>query len=62
MIVKIVLEDGVTLSKYKKAKLLGEYKNIGLISLPEGVIVKSIQGLPAEHDEYTVIIIIGKLQ
>jgi hypothetical protein len=60
MIPKIFLEDGIELSKYKKAKIIEDYNVKGLVSLPEGIFVKSIQGLPAEHDEYTVVIIIGK--
>jgi hypothetical protein len=62
MIVKIILEDNITLSKYKKAKILSDYNDKGLVSLPEGVIVKSIQGLPAEEGEFTSIIIFGRLQ
>jgi hypothetical protein len=62
MIPKLILEDGITLSKYKKTKILEDYKDKGLVSLPDGVVVKSIQGLPAEHEEYTVIIIIGRQQ
>jgi len=60
MIPKLILEDGITLSKYKKGKIMSDYKDKGLVSLPAGVIVKSIQGLPAEHDEFTVVIIIGR--
>jgi hypothetical protein len=62
MIVKIILEDGIKLSKYKKAKILEDYQSKGLVSLPEGVVVKSIQGLPAEHEEYTSILIFGRQQ
>jgi hypothetical protein len=62
MIAKFILEDGVTLSKYKKAKILEDYNTKGLVSLPEGILVRSVQGLPAENNEYTVIIIIGKIQ
>jgi len=62
MITKFILEDGVTLSKYKKAKILEDYNTKGLVSLPAGIVVRTVQGLPAEHDEFTVIIIIGKQQ
>jgi hypothetical protein len=65
MITKLILEDGIQLSKYKRAKILDDYNVKGLVSLPDGVIVKSIQELPAEQDHagqnvYTTILIFGR--
>jgi hypothetical protein len=62
MIAKFILEDNIKLSKYKKTNLLQDYQNKGFVTLPEGTIVKSIKELAAEQEEYTVVIIIGKLQ
>jgi hypothetical protein len=60
---KLILEDGIVLSKYKKSKLLSDYNDKGLVSLPDGVIVKAIQAMAdGETNKTTSIIILGKLQ
>jgi hypothetical protein len=58
--IKLITEDNVQLSAYKKSKAIEDYETKGIISLPEGVVVKSIQTLPAQDDVYTTIIIIGR--
>jgi hypothetical protein len=61
VITKFILEDGVKLSRYKQAKLIENYNTKGLVMLPEGLFVRSIQGLPAEKEQFTTVLIIGKL-
>lgn len=55
-------KDAPGLTPHRFTKLISEYKETGILNLPVGYFIKSIQGLPPETrtDETTTLIIIGQ--
>jgi hypothetical protein len=64
---KLIFEDGSALTAHKRlskmaARLQAAYEKTGILSLPDGYYVKSIQGLPpeAKNKEPVTLILIAR--